>query len=259
MTEAALEASTEIAARETSRSGTLRRFNVLDTVFRSATFISAVAVLLLSRRRDSVADHRIGADIPRLRPQLPDYPVVEPGDREVRRHRTDLRHRRHILDRHAHRHPGVDRHRGLPHRALSVLAAPADRHGDRAPRRHSLDHLRHLGPVRVRAVPAGDAAAVADRCLRRDPGAVVAVRRPALRHRRSHGRTDPRDHGPALHHGDYPRRFRHRAAGGEGGGISGSDARPGKSCGRWFCPIRAPASSAGSCSGSAAHLARRWR
>ena len=43
------------------------------------------------------------------------------------------------------------------------VAAPADRHRDRAARRHSEHHLRHLGPVRVRAVPAGHAAAVPDR------------------------------------------------------------------------------------------------
>ena len=54
-------------------------------------------------------------------------------------------------------------HRDVPHRALPAVAAPPDRHRDRAARRHSQHHLRHLGPVRVRAVPAGDVAAVPDR------------------------------------------------------------------------------------------------
>ena len=45
-----------------------------------------------------------------------------------------------------------DRH--LPHRALPAAAAPADRHRDRAARRHPQHHLRHLGPVRLRALPA---------------------------------------------------------------------------------------------------------
>ena len=54
-------------------------------------------------------------------------------------------------------------HRDLPHRALPAVAAPPDRHRHRAARRHSQHHLRHLGPVRLRAVPAGDAAAVPDR------------------------------------------------------------------------------------------------
>ena len=34
---------------------------------------------------------------------------------------------------------------------LARLGAPAGRHGDRTARRHSLDHLRHVGPVRARA------------------------------------------------------------------------------------------------------------
>ena len=42
-------------------------------------------------------------------------------------------------------------------------AAPADRHRDRAARRHPEHHLRHLGPVRLRALPAAVRAAGADR------------------------------------------------------------------------------------------------
>ena len=43
------------------------------------------------------------------------------------------------------------------------IAAPADRHRHRAAGRHPQHHLRHLGPVRVRAVPAEVRAAVPDR------------------------------------------------------------------------------------------------
>ena len=96
------------------------------------------------------------------------------------------------------------------------VAAPADRHRDRAARRHSQHHLRHLGPVRVRAVPAADAAAVPDHGVRRHPDPVVGVRRAALRHRRADRRPDPRHHGAALHHLDLARRVRRRAAGAQG-------------------------------------------
>ena len=54
-------------------------------------------------------------------------------------------------------------HRDVPHRTLPDVAAPADRHRHRTARRHPQHHLRHLGPVRVRAVPAADVAAVPDR------------------------------------------------------------------------------------------------
>ena len=57
-------------------------------------------------------------------------------------------------------------HRPLPHRAVPDVAAPADRHRDRAAGRHPEHHLRHLGPVRLRAVPAALRAAVPDRRLR---------------------------------------------------------------------------------------------
>ena len=105
-----------------------------------------------------------------------------------------------MLDRRA----GRPRHRDLPDRALPAVAAPADRHRHRAAGRHSQHHLRHLGPVRFRAVPAAARPAAADRHVRQRPDPVVAVRRPALRHRHADRRPDPRDHGAALHHLDHP-------------------------------------------------------
>ena len=54
-------------------------------------------------------------------------------------------------------------HRDVPDRVVPDVAAASDRHRHRTARRHPQHHLRHLGPVRVRAVPAADAAAVADR------------------------------------------------------------------------------------------------
>ncbi len=66
-------------------------------------------------------------------------------------------------------------------------AAPAHRRRHRAARRHSLDHLRHLGHVRARAGVAGDLAALADRQFRRHSHAEGSVRRAALRHRHFHG------------------------------------------------------------------------
>ena len=104
-----------------------------------------------AQRRHRVADHRCGAGASGIRLRLPDLAELESGHREIRCARADLRHRRHLLHRHADR--GADRpvHRDVPHRALPAMAAPADRHRDRTAGRHSEHHLRHLGPVRVRA------------------------------------------------------------------------------------------------------------
>ena len=63
-------------------------------------------------------------------------------------------------------------------------------------------------------------AAVPDRRSSRTiPVLSIAVRRPALRHRHAHRRPDPRDHGPAVHHLDHPRRVRDGAAGAQGSGL----------------------------------------
>ena len=109
----------------------------------------------------------------RLRLRLPDHRALEPGHREVRRARADLRHPRHLVHRDADRGAGRAHDRGVPHRAVPDVAAPPDRHRDRAARRHSEHHLRHLGPVRLRAVPAADAAAVPDRRRSADSAACL--------------------------------------------------------------------------------------
>ncbi len=83
-----------------------------------------------------------------------------------------LRHAGHVPHRPAHRHAYRLWHRGLPDRTLPARTAPPDRRGGGVAGRHSLDHLRHLGHVHFRAVPAGDRAAGADRRLRRRPLAV---------------------------------------------------------------------------------------
>ena len=136
-----------------------------------------------SRRRDRVAGHRLAAGAAAVRLRLPGQRALESGHREIRRAGADLRHDRHLVHRHGDRGAGRPADRDVPDRAVPAMAAPADRHRDRAARRHSQHHLRHLGPVRVRAVPAADAAAVPDRRVRRHSGPVDAVRRSALRHR----------------------------------------------------------------------------
>jgi len=47
MTEAALDTMMDMSAKDTSRSGALRRFVLFDALFKGATFVSAMAVLLL--------------------------------------------------------------------------------------------------------------------------------------------------------------------------------------------------------------------
>ena len=92
----------------------------------------------------------------------------------------------------------------------------AHRHRHRAAGRHPVHHLRHLGPLLLRAVPAADRAALPDDTLGQVPGIGVPVRGSALRHRHAHGRADPRHHGAALHHLDLARRVRDGAADAEG-------------------------------------------
>ena len=151
---------------------------------------------------------------------------------------------------------GPDRH--IPDRAVPASPAPPDRHRDRAPGRHSQHHLWHLGPVHLRAVPAGDVAAVPHHGIRQCPGPVGAVRRPALRHRHADGRPDPRHHGAPFVTSISRDVF---------------DAVPpvlkeaayGMGCTTWevvryvVIPIRASGSSAASCSGSGVRWARPWR
>ena len=172
MTEVALSGANAVSGVEQARLRALRRFmnwrkHLPDGDLRRRRIL---VLLLLGGVILSLVIGAMPA-LEHVRPRLPHHPVVEPGHREVRRHRADLRHHRHLADRHGDRHPGQLRHRHLPHRALPLSAAPADRHRHRAARRHPLDHLRHLGPVRLRALPAGDGAALPHRHARQRAGA----------------------------------------------------------------------------------------
>ena len=88
--------------------------------------------------------------------------------------------------------------------------------------------------------------------------AAAALHRPAARRRHAVGGADPRDHGDPVH-------LVGRARGAEGGAGRAArrrlrarrDALRGDP--RALCSTRAPASSARSCSASAARSARRWR
>ena len=162
---------------------------------------------------------RLAAGLSRLRLRIPHHRGLEPGDREVRRAGPGLRHDRHLAHRHADRGAGRPDGGLLPDRALPDVAAPPDRHRHRAARRHPEHHLRHLGPVHIRPVPAADPAAVPDPDFRRYPDPVLGVRRSALRHRHPDRQPDPGHHGAALHHLDLARRVRRGAAGAQGGGL----------------------------------------
>ena len=204
-------ASRSGSAAVSSRAKALERLRFTDLVFHQLTRAAAIARAGHSRRRHRLAVHRLAAGAPRLRFQLPDRGALEPGHREVRRHRADLRHDRHLVHRDADRGAGRAHDRDVPHRALSHVAAASDRDCDRAARRHPQHHLRHLGPVRVRPVPAADAAAIPDHGVRRHPDPVFDVRGAALRHRRADLRADPRHHGASVHHLDFARRVRARS------------------------------------------------
>ena len=105
------------------------------------------------RRHHSLADRRRLAGDEGIRLRLPVDAALGAVGRSAgaRRARPDLRHAGHLRHRHADRHSGRPRHRDLPHRALPAMAAPPDRHRRRTARRHSLDHLRHVGLLRARA------------------------------------------------------------------------------------------------------------
>ena len=107
-----------------------QRQNALDTAFKFATAFFACCVLfLLGAVIVALVDRRDAGAQP-LRLLVPDQRAVEPGDRGVRRAGADLRHARHIADRHGCRRADQLRHRDLPDRAVPALA----RSGRSAPR-----------------------------------------------------------------------------------------------------------------------------
>ena len=215
----ALQGSGISSADQVDRAKVLQRLRIGDVAFRHMTRAAALAVLVIL---GGIIVSLVWGSWPALRTFGLSFlyeEALESGHREIWRDRADLRDRRYLVYRDVDRGPGWFVHRVVPHRIVPDVAAAADRHRHRIARRHSQHHLRHLGPVRVCAVPAAIRAAVPDRGIRPNTRALDLVRGPALRHRRFHGRSDPRHHGPAFHHLDLARRVRGGAAGAQGSGL----------------------------------------
>src|SRR6266513_462748 len=166
---------------------------------------------------------RPGAGKPRVagqvRPCLSVARRVGPGAGTLRRAGADLRHRGHLADRDADRHPGELRHRAFPDRAVTRLAQASAGHRDRAARGNPLDHLRHVGAVRADAPVPGARAAGADRIARRPPARGRAVPGSAARHRHAHRGAHSFRHGDSLHRRRDARRVRPGAGLAEGIGL----------------------------------------
>ncbi len=169
-----------------------------------------------ARRGDPGSGRRRAAGADDVQARFPDQPAVESGHRAIRGACPDLRDAGHFLDRHGDRRSGRPSDCDVPDRAVSALAAAADRDRGRAARRNPEHHLRHLGAVRIRTIPAAHAAAGADPAVRPRARAQRAVRGSALRHRHAYRGPDPRRHGAPLRHLDFPRRLRGGAARAQG-------------------------------------------
>ncbi len=113
---------------------------------------------------------------------------LEPRHQPVRRAGADLRHAGDVGDRAADRRAGELRHRAVPHRDVPGGPQAPARYGGRAARRHPIDHLRHVGPVRLRAVLRRSRPARADATSSARLAARPAVPGRAQRHRRALGR-----------------------------------------------------------------------
>src|SRR6185312_14458082 len=100
------------------------------------------AVHALGRTRSAV---RTGA-------AFPDQRRVESSRRRLRCAGAHLRHAGDIGDRPDPRGAAEFRHRVVPYRDRADMVARSGRDGDRIAGQHPVDHLRHVGPVRVRAV-----------------------------------------------------------------------------------------------------------
>ena len=162
----ALQGSGISAADQVDRAKVLQRLRLGDVAFRHMTRAAALAVLVIL---GGIIVSLVWGSWPALRTFGLSFlyeEALESGHREIRRHRADLRHRRYLVYRDADRGAGRPVHRVVPHRTVPDVAAAADRHCYRIARRHSQHHLRHLGPVRVRAVPAAIRAAVPDSTIR---------------------------------------------------------------------------------------------
>ena len=76
---------------------------------------------------------------------------LEPGQERIRRACPHLRDAGHVADRAADRRAREFRHCAVPDRNVPGGAQAAAGDGGGAARRHSVDHLRHVGALRVRA------------------------------------------------------------------------------------------------------------
>ena len=206
------------AAGPYDRARALSAFKLGDVTFYWITRACAISVLLHPRRHHRLADRRRLAGDEGIRLRLPVDLALGAVRRSAgaRRARPDLRHADHLGHRDDDRHSGRPRHRDFPDRALPAMAAPPDRHCGRTARRHSLDHLRHVGLLRAGPVPGQYVPAVHDQHVRRRAGARHHLRRSAVLSQPVQRRADPRDHGAALHHRDLGRRVQDGAAGAEG-------------------------------------------
>ncbi len=138
-----------------------------DGLFRWVVAAAGMLVLLDADGRGALDALGRARSVPDLRLQLSLVDRLGCGQPQVRRARADLRHAGHRADRDADRGAGQLRHRALPHRSRAELDARAGRCRDRAPGRHSVDHLRHVGPFRVRADHGRIRQSVAQRSHRR--------------------------------------------------------------------------------------------
>ena len=155
--------------RAQSRAKVLDRLRVGDIFFRGLTRAAALAVLV-------ILGGVIVALISGAWPALSTFGITflfdeswNPVTERFGAIAPDLRHDRHVPHRDGHRGAGRADDRGVPDRTLPDDAAASDRNRYRVARRDSQHHLRHLGLVRLRAVPAAIRAAGADRGFRRHP------------------------------------------------------------------------------------------
>jgi phosphate transport system substrate-binding protein len=153
-----------------------------------------------------------GTGVPEVRPDVLRHERVEPGHQGVRRAGADLRHAGDVRDRAAHRRAGQLRHRAVPHRDVSAVSQAAARHRGGAAGRHSVDHLRHVGPVRVRAVLRRLSPAAADGHARQCVARRSAVPGRSDRHRHAERGHHPVGDGDSLHLVGDARRVRGRPA-----------------------------------------------
>ena len=149
-----------------ARAKVLDRLRLGDAAFRQVTRAAAIGVLLLL---SGVMISLVAGSLPALRTFGFGFLTterVESGHGEIRRAGADLRHARHVVHRHADCGPGGPDDCLLPHRAVSAMAAAADRHRHRAVGRRAEHHLRDLGAFRLCPLPAADAATVSDQHAR---------------------------------------------------------------------------------------------